>query len=244
MLIEAARAERPRAGKDHDRLEMLPDLGRFALFDGAAQAMASDIAAQVFADQHRQYDATTGFPLPLLNEVFEEIHKRIQEFQGEEAVVKALGDKAKNIVTTGTALGLRQLENSRGTVIREYAHAGDSSLWMFDYDAGQLIKLTEDEVIGNDSENCLPDIRNWLGSPEHELTQWLGTPLKTDHAAFALMSDGVTSFEAKRGKVDEPEIEEILRGDASPRSKADRLISASAVRDDASVIVVEFRADK
>lgn len=242
MLIEAAKAERPRAGKGHDRMVMLEGLGRFALFDGAGQAMASDVAAQVFTDQHLEYDALPGFPLPLLNEVFEKIHEEIQNFQKDKEVVEILGDKAKNIMTTGTALGIRELANDAATPIIEYAHAGDSSLWMFDCDTGRLLKLTKDDIIGNDPENCMPDVRNWLGAPDHELTQWLGVPLRTSRAIFALSSDGVTSFESRHGTVDESQMKEILASKASPQTKADHIISTAAVRDDASVIVMEFQA--
>lgn len=241
MHIEAAKSERPWADKGHDRVVLLEDMGRFALFDGAGQAMASDIALETFTSQHSEHVSSDSRPLPFLNDVFGEIHARILKFQEEIAEAK-YSRYAKNIVTTGTALGLRTLTNGSRTPILELAHAGDSSLWMLDRDAGSLTKLTHDDIIGSEPENCIPDIRNWLGGEGHVLTQWFGRPLRASRAVFALFSDGVGSYEDHGGAITEWNLQEIMASNASVQNKADWIIGASSIRDDASAIVVEVTA--
>ncbi|HET7059713.1 MAG TPA: hypothetical protein VFH99_00115 [Candidatus Saccharimonadales bacterium] len=235
MDIEAARAERPWEGKGHDRLVLMEDIGRFALFDGASQAMASDIAAATFREQHAGVDE---FSLPFLNDVFALIQQNILRF-GDNLPERYQHLKGQ-ISTTGTAVGIRTLPNNHNSSVLEYVHAGDSSLWMFDHDSDILRKLTRDEIIGNSPDNCLPNTRNWLGALGHRLEQRLGFPLKTGRATLALFSDGVSSYETQEGSLTKEKLEEILRStDNTPGSKATQIIQNSSIKDDASVIVVE-----
>lgn len=233
MDIEVGQAERPFQDKGHDRLVVLEDLGRFAIFDGAGQAMASEIAARTFREEHADTDESS---LPFLHDVFTLIQAHILRFYDE--LPEAYKHLRGKILTTGTALGLRTLPN--GSSILEYAHAGDSSLWAFDHGSDSLSKLTRDEIIGSDPYNCWPNVRNWLGAPEHQLEQWLGMPLTSEHLSLVLFSDGVGSYDAQEGAITRKRLEEILRSPTyTPESKANQIIQSSSVKDDASAIVVE-----
>jgi serine/threonine protein phosphatase PrpC len=221
VRIEAAKAEMPSPSEDHDRSVLLQDIGRFAVFDGAGQHLASDIAEKTFRESHTN-------SVPLLREVFGGIQSELLKFQNN------LPDEYWHlrglVLTTGTAMSI-----DIGSNKFEYAHAGDSSLYMFDFDSEELRSVTRQEIIGKS-----PDLNNFLGAFRHRLNQY-GTVSLPEHAAFTLFSDGVGDKTKPRGSITEDQVGEILSSDISCQEKADEILRASSIRDDKSVIVVEIQ---
>lgn len=223
MSIEAGIAERPYEGKGHDRLVLFEDLGRFAVFDGAGQAIASSLAAKVFREQHE------GDTVPPLKEVFERVQAGLMNYQDH------LSEDYKYlrglILTTGTAVGINPDEETF-----DFAQAGDSAMYMFDFGSDELTGVTRQEVIGP-----YPDIANFLGSPEHILSQYGKVPLP-EHSAFVLFSDGVGDKANPEGAVTEATMADILGSDGTPVQKAEEILDASSINDDRAVIVIEHQA--
>ncbi|HEX5455856.1 MAG TPA: SpoIIE family protein phosphatase [Candidatus Saccharimonadales bacterium] len=218
MYIEAGKAERPVEGQD--RLVLLEDLGRFAVFDGAGNAIASSLAAKVFREQQE------GVSLPSLGEVFERVQEGLMEYQ--DNLSEAYKYLRGFILTTGTALGI-----GTDTSDLEFAHAGDSAMCMFDFEARRLSGVTRQDVIGHRA-----DVDNFLGSPRHILTQY-GSVTAPEHVALALFSDGVGDKANPEGAVTEGQMVEILGAELSCDEKAEQIIEASSINDDRAVIVVE-----
>lgn len=225
MHIEAAKAERPLPNHGDDRVVLLPQLGRFALFDGAGQSMASDIAADTFREQHGQAQDSP----PRLNDVFNMINSRLLEFNG--AIPDKYWRAQGNVRTTGVAVGIRTFGESPALCL-EHAHAGDSSIHLFDHKAERLSRLTRDEWY-----------HNFLGSDQYQLEQWGGRKLLSPHISLALFSDGVGSEEDNEwnsnGGITADALRSILADYASCEDKAQRILEASRINDDRSVIVIE-----
>jgi serine/threonine protein phosphatase PrpC len=215
MYIEAGRAERPVEGQD--RLVLLEDLGRFAVFDGAANAIASSLAAKIFCEQ------SAG---DSLREVFERIQGSIMEYQ--DNLSEAYKYMRGLILTTGTALEIGTDTNDLG-----FAHAGDSAMCMFDFETRMLSGVTRQDVIGHRA-----DTDNFLGSPRHILTQY-GKIAAPEHVALALFSDGVGDKANPEGAITDGQMAEILGAELSCDEKAEQIIEASSINDDRAVIVVE-----
>ena len=149
MKLRAAAHEKPFPEKNHDRFVMLKEIGRFAVFDGANHAAASEMGAGMFRELSLQAD-----PLGLA-EIFEAIHKALLEkFQGER-------------LTTATAIALHE---RAGAWYMDKAHAGDSSLNLFNPLTSDLLLLTHPEPPPNPI-SMATDSRNFLGSPEQQLQQ-------------------------------------------------------------------------
>lgn len=222
MYIEVGKAERPLKTEGHDRLVLLEDLGRFAVFDGAGNAIASSLAAKIFRDEHRQPT------LPGLRQVFERIQSGLMDYQDqlseEYRYMRGL------VLTTGTALGIKA---DAGNI--EFAHAGDSAMYMFDFGARKLSGITRQDVIGHRA-----DTDNFLGSPRHIMTQY-GDIAVPEHVALALFSDGVGDKANPVGAVSEGQMAEILGAELSCDEKAEQILEASSINDDRAVIVVERR---
>lgn len=226
MNIEAGKAERPLPNHGDDRLVLMPELGRFALFDGIGP-FSGDIAANTFKAQH-----SGDSDLPLLSDVFATIQSEILKFCHE------LPEKHKvlrnYIRTTGTAFGVRVYGNST-TPWLEFAHVGDSSLHMFDHESARLSRVTHDEW---------PD--RFLGSGKYQLRQYGGFVL-SPHVTLAAFSDGIGSEEGNMWQsqtengITEAVLKDILAGGASCEDKARRILEASKINDDKSVIVIEAR---
>lgn len=223
MSIEAGIAERPLENKGHDRLVLFEDLGRFAVFDGAGQAIASSLAAKIFREQHEEE------PLPPLREVFESIQAGLMDYH--DKLPETYEYLRGLVLTTGTAVGINADTNTF-----DYAQAGDSAMYMFDFGSSELTGVTRQEVIGT-----RPDIDNFLGSPRHILTQHGEAPLP-EHAAFVLFSDGVGDKANPEGAVTERQIAEILGAGLTCEQKAGEILEASAISDDRAVIVIEHQA--
>jgi hypothetical protein len=220
MSIEIGAAELPLKEKGHDRLVLLEDLGRFAVFDGAGNAIASSLAAKIFREEHE------GDSLPSLREVFERVQAGLMDYHDklpeEYQYTRGL------VLTTGTALDIDAHTNDLG-----FAHAGDSAMYMFDFEAESLSRVTRQEVIGT-----RPDVDNFLGSPRHRLTQH-GSVAAPEHVALALFSDGVGDKANPEGAITEGQMAEILGAELSCDEKAEKIIEASSINDDRAVIVVE-----
>lgn len=231
MHIEAASAERPFRPSEgnQDRLVLLSEIGRFALFDGTGQDFASDLAAKVFIEKHAHNGVNGDCTLPLLRDVFGEIQQQI--LQENLRVHEKQPELANNwLATTGTAIGIRGMTVEGVKVpTLQHAHAGDSSLWRLDHDKDHLSKVTHDSQVDN-----------FLGWPNHILGDhdWSGFNL-LGRTSLALLSDGITSDEMPTGAIEADGLHEILRSDASPQVKANEILAASSVKDDASVIIIE-----
>ncbi len=223
MHLRAAQLERPLPEKNHDRLVMATEHGRFAVFDGASNAEASTLAAEVFEAQ-LSYDNPCSSPL---TSVFTLIQRSLLErFGGRH-------------LTTGTAIDIQRSGDSNGTATLNFAHAGDSSLYLFDRQAFSLTKLTRDEA--PILPNGAVDARNFLGASLHTLQQY-GDLILPRCATLALFSDGIGDSAPREGGVSEETLAEILSADEPCRQKARKILDASQIIDDASIIVVEYCA--
>ncbi len=220
MYIEVGSAERPLEEKGHDRIVLFEDLGRFAVFDGAGQPVASDVAEKVFRKEH--LDSAP----PSLKEVFIRIQAGLMEYQEslseEDQYMKGF------ILTTGAALGIDQ-----ETEKFQYAHAGDSAMYMLNHDSSTLSGVTRQEVIGH-----YADVENFLGHPRHILCQYGEAAISGD-VSFVLFTDGVGDRANPRGAITPASIQKILASEDSPQYKAEQIINGSSINDDRAVIVVD-----
>ncbi|HVX23859.1 MAG TPA: SpoIIE family protein phosphatase [Candidatus Saccharimonadales bacterium] len=221
MQTQAASAERPVAHKAHDRLTIISDLGRFAVFDGAGNPFASTLAQNVFNKMHESEQ------LPTLRRTFAMI---------QDLLLRRLNGQ---MLTTGTAAGIRHDKVSATTWL-DYAHAGDSSLVIHDHTTGATTKLTRDDSF-RDPATGITFAPNFLGAAGHTLEQCNTIPLPR-RATLALFTDGITDDTHPRRGLQDSTLEMIMASQDTPTAKARAILGGSRINDDASVIVIEHSA--
>jgi len=115
-----------------------------------------------------------------------------------------------------------------------FAHAGDSRLYTYQPDSGELRQLTVDE--SGRMPNGQIDAHNFLGSQHHILRQ-LGTLAMPADTRYLLLTDGFVD-NYYEGYVPDERIAEILGAADTPQAAIEQLQAACTVPDDASAIAI------
>lgn len=211
--VDTALLLRPYLGMDHDRAYINRARGVFALFDGAGEARASGLAFYALTGLVESSDSFD------IEQAFAEIQSTIVDHRSD-----------RDIFTTASLVHL-DAENAKF----QFAAAGDSPIYVFDHQRGDLEKLTIDESIRT-PEGIVA--HNFLGNPDHVLRQ-VGERALSSLCSILLLTDGIT--EARHlGAVKDDRLAEIMGSAPDARQAAHAIINAANVPDDATVIVVRI----
>ena len=213
--ISSAAALRPFKGKGHDRIVSDSTRGVFAVFDGAANAEASSLAASCLEEL-----LESGVRLDVRHS-FTEIQRRLV----------ATYQSAK--LTTGSIVSLYHHDQQNIQV--RYAAAGDSPIMYFNPVSQQLEQWTQDESVRHET---YIDASNFLGSSRHRLRQ-LGKRAVHRGSTLLMMSDGITD-EYFDGHLKPDDITSAILSTTSAEELADQILNDTAVFDDASVVAIRF----
>ncbi len=188
---------------DEDAILVRPDLGLFAVADGAGGDNAGNIASSValasltraFEASHGEADSVLVDPLGVLAGA-RRLSRAVHRAHREVLEIAKSHDRYRGMGTTIVALSL-QLEHG----LAHLASVGDSSC--FRMRSGNLEQLSEDHTLGRDVLELTPDFDDTAASrlPRNVITRALGmkdnlrVAMRSFDIAngdrFVLVSDGV-----------------------------------------------------
>lgn len=245
--------EKNVGGRTHDEDAILvrPDLGLFAVADGAGGDNAGNIASSVaLSSLTRSFEATRGEaesalvdPLGVLAGA-RRLSRAVHRAHREVLAIAKSHDRYRGMGTTVVALSL-QLEHG----LAHLASVGDSTC--FRMRSGNLEQLSEDHTLGRDVLELTPDFDDAAASrlPRNVITRALGmkdnlrVAMRSFDVAngdrFVLVSDGVADV------LGDDAIVEILQTTRESEGHARGLIRgalAGGPDDNCAAVVVSIQA--
>ncbi|MBX7192059.1 MAG: protein phosphatase 2C domain-containing protein [Sandaracinaceae bacterium] len=249
----SAFGEKNVGGRPHDEDAILvrPDLGLFAVADGAGGDNAGNIASSVaLASLTREFEATRGqSELELVDALgvlagARRLSRAVHRAHREVLAIAKSHDRYRGMGTTIVALSL-QLEHG----LAHLASVGDSTC--FRMRSGNLEQLSEDHTLGRDVLELTPDFDDAAAArlPRNVITRALGmkdnlrVAMRSFDIAngdrFVLCSDGVADV------LGDDMIVEVLQTTRDSEEHARGLIRAALGRgpdDNCAAVVVSVQA--
>jgi serine/threonine protein phosphatase PrpC len=245
--------EKNVGGREHDEDAILvrPDLGLFAVADGAGGDNAGNIASSVaLASLTREFEATRGHAARELVDGLgvlagaRRLSRAVHRAHREVLEIAKSHDRYRGMGTTIVALSL-QLEHG----LAHLASVGDSAC--FRMRSGNLEQLSEDHTLGRDVLELTPDFDDAAAArlPRNVITRALGmkdnlrVAMRSFDIAngdrFVLVSDGVADV------LGDDAIVEVLQTTRDTEDHARGLIRAALSRgpdDNCAAVVVSVQA--
>lgn len=249
----AAFGDKDVGGRPHDEDAILvrPDLGLFAVADGAGGDNAGNIASSVaLASLTREFEATRGQAGgPLIDGLgvltgARRLSRAVHRAHREVLAIAKSHDRYRGMGTTIVALAL-QPEHG----LAHLASVGDSAC--FRMRSGNLEQLSEDHTLGRDVLELTPDFDDAAAArlPRNVITRALGmkdnlrVAMRSFDIAngdrFVLVSDGVADV------LGDDAIVEVLQTTRDAEEHARGLIRAAVGRgpdDNCAAVVVSIQA--
>lgn len=255
LLEVEASAEKDIGAREHDEDGFLlrPDLGLFAVADGAGGENAGNVASSIaLASLARHYEATQksarpgggGFDRLGLSRAARRLSAGVHRANREVLDIARSSDRYRGMGTTVVALAP---DLSQGVV--HVANVGDSRCYRLR--AGRLEQITQDHSLAQDVLELSPEIDDATEArlPQNVITRALGMSETIRVSVrsldvglgdvFVLCTDGLTDV------LSDEEIAEELLGQTKVRLQAAALIARAKVApadDNVAVAVVRFDA--
>ena len=249
----AAFGDKNVGGRAHDEDAILvrPDLGLFAVADGAGGDNAGNIASSVaLASLTREFEATRGMAEHELVDSLgvlagaRRLSRAVHRAHREVSAIAKSHDRYRGMGTTIVAISL-QLEHG----LAHLASVGDSTC--FRMRSGNLEQLSEDHTLGRDVLELTPDFDDAAAKrlPRNVITRALGMKDNLRVAVrsfdiangdrFVLVSDGVADV------LGDDAIVEVLQTTRDAEGHARGLIQAALSRgpdDNCAAVVLSIQA--